>query len=298
MKQKRILAAILAVCVTFATALIHAIPPQTADTAPAKDFATRVPANPALRSIFIVGDSTADLSLDTKQEELAGVQGWGVFFPVFFDPTKVNVVNVARGGRSSRTYQTEGFWDNVLSMLKPGDIVLIQIGQNDVFPVNDNTRARGTIPGDGEEVQEIDNLVTHRHEIVHTYGWYIRKYVRDTKAKGATPIVMSLTPRNVWKNGHAEVGVSNYREWSRNIAAQEHVDFVDVSAIMAGQFEKFGEAKVNGLFHDREPVHITTPGSFMAAECVVAGLKVLPEAPVSRYLSSLGRFVPPLSSVK
>jgi lysophospholipase L1-like esterase len=281
----------------FATSL-GSLPAQTVDNAPAKDFTTRTPANPALSNIFIVGDSTADLSMDPNHEELAGVQGWGVFFPAFFNPATVNVVNLARGGRSSRTYLSEDFWEKVLSMMKPGDIVLIQLGQNGVFPINDNSRARGTIPGAGEESQEIDNMLTQKHEVVHTYGWYIRGYVRDTRAKGATPIVMSLTPRNVWKDDRVEVGVSGYREWARNIAMQEHVDFVDVSAIMAGEFQKFGEDKVNGLYHDHEPVHMTTPGSFMAAECIVAGLKALPDAPVSRYLSGLGKFVPALTPVK
>ena len=256
------------------------------------EIISRVPANPSLPSIFIVGDSTSDFSVDRNHQGLAGVQGWGVFFSAFFDGCRVNVVDVARGGRSSRTYITQGFWDKTLVELKPHDIVLIQLGQNDVFPVNDNTRARGTLPGIGPETQEIDNMVTHQRETVHTYGWYIRKIVTETKARNALPIVMSLTPRNVWVDGHVEVGVSHYREWARSIAEQEHVLFVDVSAIIAGQFEKFGHTKVNGLFHDAEPVHMTSPGSFMAAECTLAGLKSLPDSPVIPYLSSLGRLVP------
>jgi len=47
-----------------------------------------------------------------------------------------------------------------------------------------------------------------------------------------------------------------------------------------------------GLFYDSEPVHMTSPGSFMAAECTLAGLKSLPDSPVIPYLSSLGRLVP------
>ncbi len=260
---------------------------------PAGGSIPREPANPSLPSIFLVGDSTADFSRETPQGT-AGVQGWGLFLPAFFDPAKVNVVDVARGGRSSRTYLTEGHWDKVLAQVKPHDIILIQLGQNDVFPVNDATRARGTIPGAGPETQEIDNLVTKKHEIVHTYGWYIRKYVQDARSKGATPIVMSLTPRNVWKDGHIEVGVGEYRQWAQTIAQEEHnTDFVDVSSILAREFEKFGQEKVNGLFHDKEPVHMTTPGSFLAAQCTVAGLKALADQPISAYLSVLGSQVKP-----
>jgi lysophospholipase L1-like esterase len=156
---------------------------QTAQAVHDGKTISRTPANPALPSLFIIGDSTADQSVDRLHEGFSGVQGWGVLFPAFFNASRLNVVDVARGGRSSRTFQTEGFWETTLASVKTGDIVLIQLGQNDVFPINDNTRARGTLPGTGDESQAIDNLVTHRHEIVHTYGWYIRKYVRDTVAK-------------------------------------------------------------------------------------------------------------------
>ena len=252
----------------------------------------RTPANPALPSLFVVGDSTADQSIDRGHEGFSGVQGWGVLFPAFFDASRINVVDVARGGRSSRTFQTQGFWDTALQSIKKGDIVLIQLGQNDVFPINDDSRARGTLPGTGPATQEIDNLLTHKHETVHTFGWYIRKYVQETRAKGAKPVILSLTPRNVWKGGHIEVGVSDYRAWDRTVAEEEKVPFVDLSAIMAAQLEKFGQAKTFGLYHDREPVHMDTPGSFFAATCVLAGLKSVPGLDIDRYLSSVGRIIP------
>jgi lysophospholipase L1-like esterase len=285
---------------TFRLALIVAAPllfgwsSLTAAQTPAPDHKTiaRVPANPALPSLYIVGDSTADQSVDRLHEGFSGVQGWGVLFPAFFEASRLNVVDVARGGRSSRTFITEGFWGAALTSIKAGDIVLIQLGQNDVFAINDETRARGTIPGTGPETEEIDNLVTHKHEIVHTYGWYLRTIVQETRAKGATPIVMSLTPANTWKDGHIEVGVSHYREWSRTVAAEEKAAFVDISAIIAGQFEKFGQAKTFGLYHTKEPIHMNLAGSFVAAACVLAGLKDVPDLHLDNYLTALGSLTP------
>jgi rhamnogalacturonan acetylesterase len=233
------------------------------------------PFNPALPSIFIVGDSTAGYHIDRMNEGYAEAQGWGVFFYAFFDPAKVNVVNPSRGGRSTRTYLAEGLWDKAVAQFKPGDVVLLQLGQNDIFALNDQI-ARGTIPDIGDETQEIDNIATHKHEAVHTFGWYLRKFVRDTKDTGAKPIVMSLTTRNVWNDGHVEVGVNNYRETSWKIAQQAaHVDFVDVSALVAEQYEKLGQEKVFGMFHAREPVHLDIPGAFLNARCTVVGLKGL-----------------------
>src|SRR3954468_14157946 len=147
--------------------------------------------NPALPTLFVAGDSTAARGRGEHQ------QGWAVPFADYFDLTKVNVVNRARGGRSSRTFVTEGLWDQLLADLKSGDTVLIQFGHNDAGPLNDEPppplRARGSIRGLGEETKEIDNVLTKKHEVVHTFGWYMRKMIADTKAKGATPIVLSLT---------------------------------------------------------------------------------------------------------
>src|SRR6185437_10042165 len=90
--------------------------------------------SPALPSIIVVGDSTANNNAD-------GGLGWATPFAEYFDPTKVNVLNRARGGRSSRTFQTEGLWDKSLAEIKAGDYVLIQFGHNDGGPL-DTDRAR------------------------------------------------------------------------------------------------------------------------------------------------------------
>ena len=102
-------------------------------------------------SIFIAGDSTA-------QEGSTGAFGWGKPFEALFDASKANVVNAARGGRSSRTFVTEGHLDRMLAGVKAGDYVLIQFGPNDGGPINDQRIARGSLPGLGDEAQELDNL--------------------------------------------------------------------------------------------------------------------------------------------
>ena len=81
------------------------------------------PLNPALPTIFIAGDSTAARGAATARQ-----QGWGLPFANYFDPARVNVANRARGGRSSRTFITEGHWERLLAETKAGDLVLIQFG--------------------------------------------------------------------------------------------------------------------------------------------------------------------------
>ena len=147
-----------------------------------------VPANIKLPTLFLIGDSTVR---NGQGDGGGGQWGWGEPVVEYFDAAKINVVNRAVGGLSSRTYLTGGHWDRVLAMLKPGDFVMMQFGHNDDGAINDNSRARGTIKGTGNESQEIDNILTKKHETVYSFGWYLRKFIADARAKGATPIVCS-----------------------------------------------------------------------------------------------------------
>jgi rhamnogalacturonan acetylesterase len=240
--------------------------------------------DPSLPTLFLVGDST-------MKNGTPGQRGWGEEMAQFFDPHAINVVNQAIGGRSSRTFQSEGRWDGVVAMLKKGDYVIIQFGHNDPGPVNDNLRARGSIKGTGEETQEIDNLLTHKHEVVHSYGWYMRKYVADVKAAGATPIVFSLVPRNSWKDGKVvRSSGNNYGGWSQQISQATETTFVDHNEIIAEGLDALGQEKAAALFADGK-LHTTAAGAVLNARFAVSGLKALPGDPFEKYLSPAGREV-------
>src|SRR5712675_346625 len=74
-------------------------------------------------------------------------------------------------------------------------------------------------------------------EVVHTFGWYNRKMIADTQAKGATPIVLSPTIRNVWRDGQIERGSGRYGQWSAEVAKRAGVQFIDVSQLVADKFQ-------------------------------------------------------------
>ncbi|HVW09092.1 MAG TPA: GDSL-type esterase/lipase family protein, partial [Bryobacteraceae bacterium] len=236
--------------------------------------------NPALPSIFIAGDSTA-------ADGVPDAIGWGRPFPRFFDTAKMNVVNEARGGRSSRTFITEGLWDKLLADVKPHDYVIIQFGHNDGGDINGEKIARGSLPGLGEETQEIDNNVTKQHETVHTFGWYMRKMIADTKAKGAVPILFSLTVRNIWTDGHVERGSGRYGEWTQQIAKNENVTFVDFTNFAADRFEQMGEAAMAPLY-PKDHTHTNDAGAELNARMVIALLKATRENAIIRNFSAAG----------
>jgi lysophospholipase L1-like esterase len=181
-----------------------------------------------------------------------------------------------------------------VAALKPGDFVMVQFGHNDGGALNDDSRARGTIKGTGDESQEIDNLLTKKHETVHTYGWYMRQYVEDTKAKGATPIICTMIPRKIWKDGKIVSNTADYAGWAADVAHSEHVPLVDLNEIIARRYDEMGPEKVNPLFGD-EHTHTTRAGAELNAECVIAGLKALPQDPLAPYFSEAAAKIAPAS---
>lgn len=222
-------------------------------------------------TIFIVGDSTVK---NGSGKGDCGLWGWGDFIGQFLDTTKVSIQNHALGGTSSRSFQYKGLWEPVFKQLKKGDYVFIQFGHNDNSAINDTTRARGTIKGIGNETEEIDNLLTHKHEIVHTYGWYIRKLVQDAKSKGAIPVVFSPIPRNDWKDGKVLRNNESYGLWAKQIANQEKAVFIDLNASMANELDKIGESKVMGTyFYERDHTHTSAKGAVLSAAVIASELK-------------------------
>ena len=228
------------------------------------------PLNSSLPTIFIVGDSTAQNKADL---------GWGDHFAHYFDTSRVNVANRARAGRSSRTFIHEGAWDAVLSQLKKGDFVLIQMGHNDGGQL-DGEKPRGTLKGIGEDQKEV-TLLDGSKEVVHTYGWYLRKYIADTRAKGATPILLSLTVRNIWTDGRIERDMG-YDGFIGQTAEAEHVAFVDMATVEADKLEAMGAEKTKLLF-PIDHTHTSAEGAELNAGAVVEALRRA-NSPLTTYL--------------
>ena len=107
--------------------------------------------DPARRAVFVVGDSTV--------KNHGPGEGWGDYLTPYFDGRRIQVLNWAMGGRSSRSFIEEGRWQRVLAQLQPDDFVLIQFGHNDQREL---TTDRGTIPEIGEASQEVLNETTKR----------------------------------------------------------------------------------------------------------------------------------------
>ncbi len=223
-------------------------------------------------TIFLVGDSTVKAGGGNGSD---GLWGWGSFLSDQMDTTKTEVKNHARGGRSSRTYIAEGLWNEVHNQIDSGDYVIIQFGHNDGGPINDDFRARGSIRGNGEEMEQIDNILLGRREMVRSYGWYIRKYCHDTKAKGGIPIVCSLVARNRWEGDSVIRATDSYSQWAKEAAKMEGAYFIDLNDLVATKYEELGQDYVTKNLFLKDHTHTNKPGAVINAELVAQALKEL-----------------------
>jgi rhamnogalacturonan acetylesterase len=227
-----------------------------------------------LPTLFLIGDSTVKNSWDTGSD---GLWGWGRPFAAYFDPAKVNVENNALGGTSSRSYIGGGHWERVLALVKPGDFIIMQFGHNDGGPA-------GSLKGNGDETEERTNREGQK-EVVHSYGWYIRKYIADTRAKGATPIVCSLIPRNDWTDGKVHRATGSYGGWAAEAAKDGGAWFIDLNGIIAEHYDKLGEEAVKAFF-PKEHTHTGWEGALLNAQCLLEGIKGLRDCPLNGYLAA------------
>lgn len=238
-----------------------------------------------LPMVFLCGDSTGK----NEDKNPDGMWGWGSQGYTVFDSTKCVFQNQARAGRSTRTFVDEGLWEVVYNSLEPGDYVLIQFGHNDIGGIKDG-KERGVIATakDSSHVYRLES--TGQFQVVYSYGWYLKKMIQDTLEKGATPILLSLTPRNEWHVGdghprgfiypvkekkgkmYIERRNETYGSWCRSVAKETGVLFVDVHNITADALDKMGQKKAASYFN-RDHTHLSLIGAQLNAKSVGKGLR-------------------------
>ncbi len=253
-----------------------------APLARAQDPAVGAPAaaEPTLHpALFLVGDSIMKTGTGTGDR---GPWGWGSEIGALFDPAKIHVYNEGRGGRSSRGYIEEGAWKQVLERLQPGDYVIVQFGHNDSAN-SANYPNRTTINAAGDEQVQVG--LGDKKQVIHTYGWYLRQYVKDGKAKGATVIICSPVPRDRWVGGKIVRGFDGYAGWAAESAQASGAPFIDLNGICADRFDALGEGEKTKIYVDGFQ-HTTKHGARLNAESVVAGIRLLQNCPLAADLAA------------
>ncbi len=172
-------------------------------------------------TVFTIGDST----MANKKTEVFPETGWCMAFPAFVDEG-VEVKNRAMNGRSSKSFIAEGRWKWVLDSLKQGDYVFIQFGHNDE-----------------------KNLDTTRFtDPFTTFAENLELFVRETRAKGAHPILFTPIVRRKFVNGFLTDTHGNYPVATRQVAVEWNVPLVDLQYLTAGAVTALGDEASKAIY--------------------------------------------------
>lgn len=220
------------------------------------------PAQNKLR-IFMAGDSTMQLYDTAKTPQ----RGWGQLFHEFFNK-EVEIHDLARGGRSTKSFIAEGHWDNLLQQLKKDDWVFIEFGHND----HDTRKPERYTPPDQYE----KNLI---------------RMVSDVQTKGAHAIILTpIAMHSFDKSGHYHDGHGVYPAKAKDAAARSKVPLIDLDGLFGEVISKMGADSSTSMFMNFGPglykaypdgrkdnTHLRTSGAREVASLAAARLKQLPE---------------------
>jgi acetyl esterase/lipase/lysophospholipase L1-like esterase len=172
--------------------------------------------------IFIAGDSTAC----DYEASRAPRTGWGQTLGEYFDPDRVEVINRAQSGRSSKSFMDEGELDKIARDIKPGDYLWIQFGHNDEKEANPK---RYTDPAT-------------------TFPQTLKKYIEAARNAGAQPVLLTPVVRRRFEDGRLADSHGGYLTAVRKLAREENVPLIDMAAMSEAFFNDVGEEKSKQYF--------------------------------------------------
>lgn len=204
-------------------------------------------------TIFLLGDSTV---CDQPSEPYAS---WGQMLTRFFGPN-VAIANHAESGESLRSSLAARRLDKVLSLMKPGDYLLIQYGHND-----EKEKGRG-----------VGGFTTFKTDLKH--------FVEEAKKKGGIPILITPVQRRTFDaNGKITNSHGDYPEAVRQAAKEEGVPLIDLNSLSKDLYEALGPERSGLLFKQGDGTHHNNYGSYELAKCIVEAIKKQ-KLPLKKYL--------------
>lgn len=242
------------------------------------------------RKVHTIGDST----MATYDPNTTVTRGWGQMFQQFFKGD-VTVNNRAKNGASSKSfYEESAYWQSVKKQIEPGDYVLIQFAHNDEKSNGcDGDELKAYYQSIGDEAKA--NACDYRGTTASgTYKDYLRKYVEETRALGATPVLVGAICRKYFdgstirRNGRHDLGdkfdkieggklttgnkvaaddhTYDYPYQMQEVAKELGVQYLDLTTATKELYESYGDAKANALLFDGNgSTHTSAMGATLIA---------------------------------
>lgn len=177
-------------------------------------------------TIHVIGDSTvANYNASAYPQT-----GWGQVIGSFFNASNAKVNNVAIGGRSSKTFYTDGRLAALKATVKSGDYMLVQFGHNDRYFGN-NARQ---VPLD-------------------SFAYFLNIYIDSARSWKAVPVLVSPMVMNAWsgttmRNVFTENG-ANYRGVMETLAKEKDVPFIDLNTRSFEDYKKWGQKYITAFIY-------------------------------------------------
>ena len=198
-------------------------------------------------TIYMIGDSTM---ADRPADEMAVEQGWGQRMPDFVN-SKANISNHAVNGRSSRSFIEEGRWSIVLNRLQPDDWMIIQFGHND----NKDDPARHTDPFTG-------------------YAANLRLFVKETRAKGAHPILCTPIVRGSFTNDGVLLNThGDYLKAVVMVTQEMRLPMLDLEKDTAKLVTSLWPDQLKKFYVPQDNSHLTPWGAAQVAEMAASRIR-------------------------
>ncbi|WP_077623533.1 fibronectin type III domain-containing protein [Sediminibacillus massiliensis] len=224
-------------------------------------------------TVYTASDSTAQ-TYDPYWKPQAG---WGQMLDRFFE-SEVTIENHAIGGRSSKTFYTEGRLDTILREIKPDDYLLIQFGHND---------STASVPD--------------RYTPVEDYKEYLKTYVTGVRQRGAIPILITPVGRRDFNpdTGQFNVSFPEYIQGMEEVAEELDVLLVDLSTLSREYYNEIGPEGTLSVFMHIDPgvyeaypdgraddTHFQEYGAIQIARLLSGGIKEL-DTPLANYVADI-----------
>jgi lysophospholipase L1-like esterase len=207
-----------------------------------------------LPTLYIAGDSTS------TDQPLEPFNSWGQMLTRFFKP-EIGIANHGESGESLRGFIGERRLAKLMSMIKPGDWLFIQMGHND-------QKERGEGVG-----------------AFTTYKADLKRFIGEARDHGATPVLITPVNRISWSpDGKIENSLGDYPEAVRQTAKEEKVALIDLNAMSKTFYEAIGSENLPKAFSDGDKTHHNNYGSYELAKCIVEGIRAA-DLPLAKYLT-------------
>jgi lysophospholipase L1-like esterase len=194
-------------------------------------------------TLYIAGDST---STDQPAEPF---NSWGQMLTRFLKPD-IAVANHGESGESLRGFFSEKRFDKVMSLIRTGDYLFIQMGHND---------QKDTSPGAGAFT---------------TYQDFLKRMVATAREKGATPVLITPMNRLTFDaDGKITNSLGDFPEAVRQEAKEDHVALIDLNAMSKPFYEALGPVEAHKAFAGNDTTHHSNYGSYELAKCIAQGIK-------------------------